>query len=491
MINRPPSGRKRRGLRLMIAVALAGTAAVGVYMYAGSLQDQASARQVAQAATATPQSTVNVLVARADIPANVPLTPDLFDIKGLPADAVAPVAVKTPDQLNGKVLSSPMATGEQLVSSRLADSTTPALKTFADQIPAGTRAMSLSFTELGGAAGLVVPGSHVDVLGVFKKDVLGKDESMIMVQDILVLAVAQSTAPDQLPLQPTAAATPAPAIPAPGAPAPKPTSTPNPRLPVAPPETRTVTLAVTPEAAERLALAESFGNLRYIIRPTGEINQNSVVPADLGTLASPLQTASAQIVSTEISPSNVKVGDTINVSVTVKNTSDKPLQTMGPQPGFSYVQGQTYYTQQFEGQPGKWRVAVGTAGLDSTQLPYRWGLGGDLAPGATTTVTGQIKVTSDFKATNFWAALVEEPAHVVQDGAGMTLVTSLPENMAVIAVDAANVRSGPSIASSVVGQLPYGTQIQIVGQSADWLKVKMPDQTEAWVAAGWIVAAGR
>jgi pilus assembly protein CpaB len=473
-------------------MALAGAAAGGVYMYAGSLQDQVTAQQVAQAAAATPSSSASVLVAKSDIPANVPLTADLFDVKSLPADAVAPGAAKTADQLTGKVLASPMGTGEQLLTSRLTDPNTPVVKTFADQIPPGTRAMSLSFTELGGAAGLVVPGSHVDVLGVFKKDVLGKDESMIMVQDILVLAVAQSTAPDQLPLQPTAnaSATPGPAVPVPGSAA-KPTATPNPRLPVAPPETRTVTLAVTPEAAERLALAESFGNLHYLIRPTGEINQNSVVPADLGTLASPLQAASAQIVATEISPSNVKVGDTINVSVTVKNTSDKPLQTMGPQPGFTYVQGQTYYTQQFEGQPGTWRVAVGTAGLDSTQLPYRWGLGGDLAPGATTTVTGQIKVTSDFKATNFWAAVVQEPANVVQDGAGMTLVTSLPENTAVIAVDAANVRSGPSIASSVVGQLPYGTQVQIIGQSADWLKVKMPDQTEAWVAAGWIVASGK
>jgi Flp pilus assembly protein CpaB len=386
-----------------------------------------------------------------------------------------------------------MVAGDQLLTTRLMDSDATAQKTFADLIPPGTRAMSLSFTELGGAAGLVVPNSHVDVLGVFKKDVLGKDESMIMVQDVLVLAVAQSTAPDQLPLQPTAAAEPGTGTAGAGVglAAPKPTATPNPRLPVAPPETRTVTLAVTPEAAERLALAESFGNLRYIIRPTGELNQNSVVPADLGTLASPLQTASAQIVATEISPTNVKVGDTINVKVTVKNTSDKPLQSMGPQPGFTYVQGQTYYTQQFPGQPGTWRVAVGTAALDSTQLPYRWGLGSDLAPGATTTVTGQIKVTSDFKATNFWAAIVQEPANVVQDGAGMTLVTSVPENMAVIAVDAANVRSGPSIASSVVGQLPYGTQVQIIGQSADWLKVKMPDQTEAWVAAGWIVASGR
>ncbi|MBV9169402.1 MAG: Flp pilus assembly protein CpaB [Chloroflexi bacterium] len=491
MMNRPTPARKRRGLRLLIAVALAATAAGGVHMYASSLQDQVAAQ--VPPALAAQETTASVLIARSDVPANVPLSPDLFEVKSLPQDAVAPGAVNTPDQLTGKVLANPMSSGEQLVATRLVNPSASPLKTLADEIPAGTRAMSLSFTELGGAAGLVVPGSYVDVLGVFKQDVLGKDESMIMIQDVLVLAVAQSTAPDQLPLQPTAnaSATPAPVVPVPGAATPKLSATPNPRLPVAPPETRTVTLAVTPEAAERLALAEAFGNLRYIIRPTGERNQNSVVPADLGTLASPLQSASAQIVATQISPTNVNVGDTINVSITVKNTSDKPLQTMGPQPGFTYVQGQTYYTQQFAGQAGKWRVAVGTAGLDSTELPYRWGLGGDLAPGASTTVTGQIKVTEDFKATNFWAAVVEEPAHVVQDGAGMTLVTSLPQNTAVVAVDAANVRSGPSIASSVVGKLPYGTEIQIIGQSADWFKVKMPDDTEAWVAAGWIVAAGR
>jgi hypothetical protein len=148
-------------------------------------------------------------------------------------------------------------------------------------------------------------------------------------------------------------------------------------------------------------------------------------------------------------------------------------------------------TQQYAAEPGKWRVAVGTAGLDATELPYRWGLGGDLAPGATTSITGQIKMTQDFKTTNFWAALVEEPSKVVQTGVGMPLVTSLPENLAIVAVDAANVRSSPSIAASVLDQVKYGTELQIVGQSADWFKVKLPDQREGWVAAGWIVTAAR
>jgi len=493
MINRPTPRRSRRGLRLVIALALAGAAAGGVYLYASSLQEQVTTTQLAQqtVAGASEVRRTPVLVARADVPANSPLSADMFELKEIPAEAVLANPATTPDQVIGKVLAAPMASGEQLVLTRLVDAKSIGIKTFADQIPAGTRAMSLSFTELGGAAGLIVPGSYVDVMGIFKKDVMGKDESMIMLQDVLVLAVAQSTAPEQLPLQPTAAATPAPApaVPVPGS-ASKPAPTPSPRLPVAPPETRTVTLAVTPEAAERLGLAETNGSLRYIIRPTGDRSQNTVLPADLSTLSSPLQVAAAQIVASEISPTNVKVGDTMTVKITVKNTSDKPIQTMGTEPGFTYVQGQTYFTQQYNGQPGKWRVAVGTAGLDSTELPYRWGLGGDLASGATTTVTGQIKVTEDFKATNFWAAIVEEPANIVQNGVGMTLVTSLPQNVAVIAVDAVNARSGPSIASSVVGQLPYGTQVEIVGQNADWFKVRLPDRTEAWVAAGWIVTAG-
>jgi len=254
---------------------------------------------------------------------------------------------------------------------------------------------------------------------------------------------------------------------------------------------RILTLAVAPEAAERLALAETYGNLRYIARPVGERDQAAVLPADLSTLSSPIQAASAEIIATEISPSTVKVGDTIDVKITIKNTSDKPLQTQGPQPTFTYVQGQTYFTQQFASQPGKWRVGIGSAGLDATELPYRWGFGGDLAPGASTTVTGSIKVTQDFKPTNFWAAIIEEPAKIVQNGTGITLVTSMPENIAVVAVDAANVRSSPSIASSVIDLVKYGTELEIIGQSADWFKIRLPDKREGWVAAGWIVTAGR
>jgi Flp pilus assembly protein CpaB len=491
MINSAGPKRSSRTPRLLMALVLGGVAAAGVFLYVNSVQQQAEQAQIDAANKVVKRAPA--LVAKVNVPARTPLNGDYFEVRQLPAEAVIASALTDPAEVGNRVLDTALAAGEQVLSNHLIDPNTPDIKRFADLIPPGKRAMSVQFSDIVGSAGLIVPGDFVDVLAVFSKDTLGKDQSMILLQDIQVLAVAQSTSVDQLAKQGTdtpQAAAPPPSLPRPGQPAaPVPSPTPQ-RLPVTT-GARILTLAVAPEAAERLALAESHGNLRYIARPVGERDQSAVLPADLATLNSPIAAASAQIIATEISPTNVKVGDTVNIKITVKNISDKPLQTQGPQPNFTYVQGQTYFTQQFASEPGKWRVAIGSAGLDATELPYRWGLGGDLAPGASTTVNGSIKVTQDFQPTNFWAAVVAEPANVVQTGVGITLITSLPESVAVVAVDAANVRSSPSIASSVIDQVKYGTELQIIGQSADWFKIQLPDKREGWVAAGWIVTAGR
>jgi Flp pilus assembly protein CpaB len=492
----------RRGPRIVLAALLGLAAAGGVFLYVSSVQqaNQAAVQQAAARAAATAKS--NVVVAKDNIPAQTPLDPSKFEVHQVSTDGVAPNAISSLSDLQGKVLAAPVAAGEQIVSYRLENPAQPQTQKFGDTVPPGKRAMSVTFTELAGSGGLIAPGDFVDVIAVFNKDTMGKDQSMVLLQDVQVLAVAQATSIDQLPRAQPPASTAGQV--AGGANAPVPTTsrsanplvpitsaTPTVGVPVAPAQARTLTLAVDPEAAERLALAEDFGHLRYVIRPGSERNQSSTMPADLSTLANPLQQAAGQITAVEISPTNVKVGDVIDVKITVKNTSNSPLQTQNPQPDYTYVQGQTYFSQQFASEPGKWRVAVGTGGLDSTDLPYRWGFGGDLAPGASTTVTGHIKVTSDFKPTNFWASLVQEPTSVAQSGVGITLVTALPQNLAIIAVDVANVRSGPSIASAVIDKVQYGTQLQIVGQSADWFKIKLPDQREGWVAAGWIVTAAQ
>jgi len=498
MINGGAKSSGRRGPRLVLAMALGAAAAAGVYLYVTNVQQtaqQTARAAVLQQATAAAPARAGVVVAKLTLPAQTVLTADNAEVREVANDAVQPNAAAALADVQGKSLTVPVAAGQQILAPFLANPDQPDVKKLADRVPTGKRAMSVTFTELNTAGGLVTPGDYVDVIGVFNRNTLGKDQSMLLQQDVLVLAVGQSTSVDQLPRQgvPASSAQAQAALPLPtrggsnSVPLPQPTPA---SVPFAPSQTRTVTLAVDPEAAERLALAEDYGHLRYIVRPGSERTQSSVIPADLSTLTSPIQVAAGQIIATEISPTNAKVGDTLDVSITIRNTSDKPLQTMGPEPGFTYVQGQTYFTQQFASEPGKWRVALGTAGLDSTELPYRWGLGGDLAPGATTTVSGHVKITQDFKATNFWAALVNEPSGVVQNGVGMTLVTSLPQNLAIVAVDAANVRSSPSIASSVLDQVKYGTELQIIGQSADWFKIKLPDQREGWVAAGWIVTAG-
>src|SRR5947209_6112741 len=475
MINGGAKSSGRRGPRLVLAIALGAAAAAGVYLYVSNIQQSAqqTARVAAQQQAATVAATPTrprVVVAKITLPAQAVLTPDNAELREVATDAIQPNAATAMADVQGKALTVPVAAGQQILAPFLANPDQPDIKKLADLVPAGKRAMSVTFTELNTAGGLVAPGDYVDVIGVFNKTTLGKDQSMLLLQDILVLAVAQNTSVDQLPRQGASASGSSQtqsALPLPtrggSTSVPLPQSTPA-NVPFAPAQTRTVTLAVDPEAAERLALAEDYGHLRYIVRPGTERTQSSVIPADLTTLVSPLQVAAGQIIATEINPTNTKVGDTLDVKITVRNTSDKPLQTMGPEPGYTYVQGQTYFTQQFASEPGKWRVALGSAGLDSTDLPYRWGLGGDLAPGATTTITGHIKVTQDFKTTNFWASLVNEPSTVVQTGVGMTLVTSLPQNLAIVAVDAANVRSSPSIAASVLDQVKYGTELQIIGQ---------------------------
>ena len=514
MMNPPTPKRTRRLPRLLLALVMAGTAAFVVYEYVGSVQQAAlrAAQPGPAAPTATPIPRAKVLVAKVDLPAKTLLKPELFDVRDLPVEAIAPRAVSSPSDVAGKQLAFPVAAGEQLLATKLQDQGVKELDRLSEIVPPGKRAISVNFTEVLGSGGLIVPGDKVDVVATFKKDVMGKDMAMILLQNVQVLAVSQSTSAEELN---AANASPTPAAGARGAPAPNvgpvlpgsaaPKGTPaagdagDKVLPVTPtpaavkaaPKAKTVTLAVEPEAAERLALAEDMGNLRYALRRAGDGDAPNVAPADLATIKSPITPAKAEIIAVEISPTNVKVGDSVHVKITVKNTSDKPLQTEGPAPGYAYVQGQTYYSQQFPSEPGKWRVAVGSAGLDATDLPFRWGLGGDLAPGASTTVEGEIKVIYDFKPTNFWAAVVEEPANVVQTGVGMTMIAALPENIAVVSVDVANIRSGPSIASSVIDQMKYGTQLQILGQSADWFKVQLPDKRQGWVAAGWIVSAGR
>lgn len=55
-----------------------------------------------------------------------------------------------------------------------------------------------------------------------------------------------------------------------------------------------------------------------------------------------------------------------------------------------------------------------------------------------------------------------------------------------------NVRSQPSLTSSIRTRVPAGTQLAAVGRTGDsqWLLVRLADNTQGWVAVQFVTAAG-
>jgi pilus assembly protein CpaB len=473
---------KRNKLALIFALVLGLGASLLVWNYTQRLQSQVQ-EQVQQAEEKVKAEQVTVLVAARDLPVHTKIGPD--DVKVIEVSKPSKVdsALDKPDDAIGKVLGYPLASGEQILPTKFA---TAAPTGMSIVIPPGKRAVSAKVDQVVTAGGLLEPGDHVDVIGTFNADKAGKDESVIFLQNVEVLAIDQayegqpSDAVDATQNQQIAKV---------GV-APQGTSTPvveSVRAPVYP-NAKTVTFALGPEEAQRLTLADSVGQLRLAVRAPNDTTASDTVETTISTLRGPVEQPTAEILSVSFSPTTLKAGDTLKVQFTVKNTSDKPIKSQDPKSGFTYVQGQTYFSQNFPSVKDTWRVGVSFDDHASAPFPYRWGWDGDLAPGATTSVTGFVKLTYDFKATNFWAGMLQEPSTVVQDNVGTALITVLPENTAVISVDAANVRSGPDIASSIIGKLNYGTEVPILGQEKDWFKVKLPDGREGFVAAGWIIA---
>ncbi len=473
--------RRRSSLVLVFAVVLGVVAAVLVWGYMQQVQQEAErvAQEGAGRAEAVPN--VPVIVAVQDIPIRTKITASMVAVRQLPATAKHANAFGSIKDVEGKVTKLPISADEQVISNKFALAREESGLAFA--IPPSKRAVAITVSEVIASGGLIIPGDFVDVIGIFNKDTMGKDMAGMILQNVEVLAVAQVVANDLPAEQPKG---PVQQV-GEQMKAPQPTPTPVVRA-QAQPQAKTVTLSVSPEEAQRLVLAEARGVLRLALRPAKETTLLNMPPALLGTIQSPLEPTEAMITAVDISPTNARVGDDLVVRFTVKNTSAATLRSQGPAPEFTYVQGQTFHSQNFASQNGAWRVGLNLDSQVPIAFPYRWGFGADLPPGASTTVTGTIKLIYDLKSVNFWAGLIKEPSTIVQDNVGTTLVTVVPTDVAVVSVDVANVRSGPSIDSSIIARIEYGTQMPILGHQADWYRVKLPDGREGYVAAGWIVA---
>lgn len=201
-----------------------------------------------------------VVVAKIDIPARTRVTADMLSVKLVPADTVSELSFTEPSQVVGQYTRFAIVANEHVLSSKVLASAGSAgfTRALSYTIPAGKRAIAIQVSELSQVGGLLLPGDYVDILGAFNVE-FGDDTQEAYVvrtifQNIEVLAVAQAVV-DTVGTAETDSATGQRARNSEGA---------------ANAEASTVTLALTPEQAQTIFLAERHAELRLALRPFGD-----------------------------------------------------------------------------------------------------------------------------------------------------------------------------------------------------------------------------
>ena len=209
-------------LMLIFAIACGLVAAVSVYIYLG--------KPMAPVPATT--TTVTVVAAKSAIPPRTKLTQDLIYVKEIPEEAAHPKVVRDMASIVGSITKHEILAGEQIITDRLyQEDERIGLVT---SVPRDMRAVTVPVDEVVGVAGFVKPGDKVDLIVTASGVGQTGDVAFTVLEDIEVLAVAQETEDKT---QGKARVS------------------------------TSVTLAVKPSEAERLALAEKIGKLRLALRP--------------------------------------------------------------------------------------------------------------------------------------------------------------------------------------------------------------------------------
>jgi pilus assembly protein CpaB len=248
---------------LLLALLFAIVAAVLVFLSLNRNDDKGDESAAADS------STTKVVVAAQDISARTTLDAGMLKVDDVPTDSVLKGSFSDIDDLDGQVTRYPLLIGEQVIASKIGvqkDDETGLSFVF----PQGMRAFSIQVSEESSAGGFILPGDQVDVIGILDEDTVGIDKATTLVQGVEVLAVAQE-AQEALPVaRPTGTPTPTPTASAGTG-----TLGERPENVEANPKARTVTLAVTQEQAQLLALVQAKGELALSLRSFGDKAQVS------------------------------------------------------------------------------------------------------------------------------------------------------------------------------------------------------------------------
>jgi pilus assembly protein CpaB len=205
---------------LAVAVTAASVASFGVYQAVSRIP----VRKVEIA-------TRHAVVAAKTMPMGTLLTKDLVKVVAWPAKTPLAGGVADVEEVVDRGLIAPVVENEPIVESRLAAKEAGA--GLPPSIPPGMRAMSLKVNEVIGVAGFVVPGTRVDVVVIIRQH--DDSVSRVVVSNAQVLTagtrIDQENAKDGKPIPSTV-----------------------------------VTLLVSPQDAERVALAQSEGQIMLALR---------------------------------------------------------------------------------------------------------------------------------------------------------------------------------------------------------------------------------
>ncbi|MBF6568764.1 MAG: Flp pilus assembly protein CpaB [Candidatus Binataceae bacterium] len=213
--------------RPMVYVVLAGVSALvaALVVYSALKKREAEVQQAMV-------KSVEVVVAARDLPLGSRIDARSVKLARWARDSTPPGAITDPQSVMNAFVKDAFVTNEPIVSDKLFTGAKTA-GVMPLLIPAGMRAMSVPVDEVSDIAGFVLPHTRVDVLvAVPGNGPEGKPFSKIVLQNVEVLAVAQEIehTHDQ------------------------------------PQVVKVVTLIVTPQEAERLALASREGSLHLAMR---------------------------------------------------------------------------------------------------------------------------------------------------------------------------------------------------------------------------------
>lgn len=232
-----------RGLVVSLLVALVATFAQCQYV---------SSREKSLLYDSEPLTT---LVATRDIPPNIRLDETMVQAVEVPRKWQQPKALTKVDDVIGQITSVPIFAGEQVVATKLVTADDAGLAFY---IPKGTRAIALGVDVFNAVGGHVKAGNHVDILGSFDFGTGEKSDlrTLTLMQDVQVLSVVDDigtiTARQVRPLPPEGEEA------APEDAPPTPSETLNSRA--------TITVAVSPDEAQRLTMAQELGHLSMVLR---------------------------------------------------------------------------------------------------------------------------------------------------------------------------------------------------------------------------------